>query len=154
MLEQEALRATLAHGAASEPAAAVGRTDGGLMRRPASSQSPLVLAATDGELYGHHQKFRDLFLHRLVVPQDGAGGPQPDRGFDIVALAASRRTLLVVGQIAPFKGTHLVVDAGLRLLEHHADVQILIVGAVPTWPKGLVEYARDLEAHAILAFVF
>src|SRR5947207_11125246 len=88
VLEQEALRATLAHGAASEPAAAVGRTDGGLMRRPASSQSPLVLVATDGELYGHHQKFRDLFLHRLVVPQDGAGGPQPDRGFDIVALAA------------------------------------------------------------------
>ena len=23
------------------------------------------LIATDGELYGHHQKFRDLFLHRL-----------------------------------------------------------------------------------------
>jgi hypothetical protein len=31
----------------------------------------LVLIATDGELYGHHQKFRDLFLARLLSSQDG-----------------------------------------------------------------------------------
>lgn len=51
--------------------------------------TPLVLVATDGELYGHHQPFRDLFLERLV-------DPTVDRGFDVVALgdalAAEDRT--------------------------------------------------------------
>ena len=41
--------------------------------------SPLVLVASDGELYGHHQPFRDLFLERLV-------DPSVDRGFDVVPL--------------------------------------------------------------------
>jgi hypothetical protein len=46
-------------------------------------EAPLVVIATDGELYGHHQPFRDLFLERLVSPSpDG-----PDRGFDITSLA-------------------------------------------------------------------
>jgi hypothetical protein len=46
--------------------------------------SPLALIATDGELYGHHQQFRDLFLQRLVAP-DAAAAER--RGFDIVSLA-------------------------------------------------------------------
>jgi hypothetical protein len=46
---------------------------------------PLALIASDGELYGHHQQFRDLFLQRLVAP-DAA---HPDRGFDVVPLAAA-----------------------------------------------------------------
>lgn len=46
---------------------------------------PLALVATDGELYGHHQQFRDLFLQRLVAP-DAA---HRDRGFDVVPLAAA-----------------------------------------------------------------
>ncbi len=45
----------------------------------------LVVIATDGELYGHHQKFRDLFLQRLVAP----GPDVADRGFDVVELAAA-----------------------------------------------------------------
>jgi len=45
-------------------------------------EPPLVVIATDGELYGHHQPFRELFLARLAQPRnDGAG-----RGFDIVSL--------------------------------------------------------------------
>jgi alpha-amylase/alpha-mannosidase (GH57 family) len=40
---------------------------------------PLVIIASDGELYGHHQPFRDLFLQRLV-------DPAVDRGFDVVPL--------------------------------------------------------------------
>jgi hypothetical protein len=44
---------------------------------------PMLLLATDGELYGHHQAFRDLFLQRLVHPDPG----HADRGFDIVDLA-------------------------------------------------------------------
>jgi hypothetical protein len=45
---------------------------------------PLALIATDGELYGHHQQFRDLFLQRLVGP-DAATAER--RGFDVVSLA-------------------------------------------------------------------
>jgi hypothetical protein len=45
-------------------------------------ERPLVVIATDGELYGHHQPFRQLFLERLVQRRtDGVG-----RGFDIVSL--------------------------------------------------------------------
>jgi hypothetical protein len=51
--------------------------------RLADGRPPLALIATDGELYGHHQQFRDLFLQRLLVPDRSA----PDRGFDVVALA-------------------------------------------------------------------
>jgi hypothetical protein len=43
----------------------------------------LIVIATDGELYGHHQPFRDLFLQRLVEPPAGTA----DRGFDVVNLA-------------------------------------------------------------------
>jgi hypothetical protein len=45
----------------------------------------LVLIATDGELYGHHQPFRDLFIQRLVAPDEDV----PDRGFDVVDLASA-----------------------------------------------------------------
>lgn len=39
---------------------------------------PFVLIATDGELYGHHQPFRDLFLARLVG--------ETDLGYDVATL--------------------------------------------------------------------
>jgi uncharacterized protein DUF3536/glycosyl hydrolase family 57 len=46
--------------------------------------SPLAVIATDGELYGHHQQFRDLFLQRLVAPD----AETTERwGFDVVSLA-------------------------------------------------------------------
>ena len=44
--------------------------------------SPLVVIATDGELYGHHQPLREQFLARLV----GATAPT-DRQFDRVPLS-------------------------------------------------------------------
>ncbi len=46
-------------------------------------EPPLVVIATDGELYGHHQQFRDLFLERLLA----AGPDDRPRSFDIVSLA-------------------------------------------------------------------
>lgn len=49
------------------------------------SEHPLVLIATDGELYGHHRTFGDLFLERLAAPSAAA----PDRGFDLVPLSAA-----------------------------------------------------------------
>ena len=42
-----------------------------------------MVIATDGELYGHHQTFRELFLERLVQPR----ADDDPRGFDIVSLA-------------------------------------------------------------------
>jgi hypothetical protein len=46
-------------------------------------EPPLVVIATDGELYGHHQSFRELFLKRLVQPHpDGTDHP-----FEVVTLA-------------------------------------------------------------------
>ena len=52
-----------------------------------SGGTPLVVIATDGELYGHHQAFRELFLQRLIRP----GADQPDHGFDVVDLASAAR---------------------------------------------------------------
>ncbi|HEY8437487.1 MAG TPA: DUF3536 domain-containing protein [Candidatus Limnocylindrales bacterium] len=50
---------------------------------PDPVDEPFAVIATDGELYGHHQQFRDLFLQRLVAPDPAAG----DRGFDVVSVA-------------------------------------------------------------------
>ncbi len=50
---------------------------------------PMLLIATDGELYGHHQKFRDMFLQRLTS-EDAAA---PDHGFDVVDLATALATV-------------------------------------------------------------
>ena len=44
---------------------------------------PMLIIASDGELYGHHQAFRDLFLQRLVAPS----ADTPDRGYDVVTLS-------------------------------------------------------------------
>ena len=64
---------------------------------------------------------------------------------DVVSLAASRRTILVAGQIAPFKGTHLAIEAVLQLLRQGIDVQAIVLGDVPTWPPELVEYADHMR---------
>jgi hypothetical protein len=50
----------------------------------AGSDEPLLLLATDGELYGHHLPFRDLFLEKLVSP-----GASPGRGFAVSDLLAA-----------------------------------------------------------------
>jgi hypothetical protein len=51
----------------------------------ASSGPPLVVIATDGELYGHHQPFRELFLQRLIRPD----AEHAERPFDVVDLASA-----------------------------------------------------------------
>jgi hypothetical protein len=45
-------------------------------------EPPLIVICTDGELYGHHQPFRDRFLERLL----GVAGDDGDRTFDVVSL--------------------------------------------------------------------
>jgi glycosyltransferase involved in cell wall biosynthesis len=64
---------------------------------------------------------------------------------DVMALVRRRPTLLTVGQVAPFKGTHLAVEATLQLLDEGADVQAVILGALPTWPASAVEYVAALR---------
>ena len=81
---------------------------------------------------------RNALSRRAIV--DGADT-------DVVRLAGSRRTLLTAGQIAPFKGTHLAVDAALALIAKGEDVQAIIAGAIPAWPPDLVEYVDDLRAR-------
>jgi len=65
---------------------------------PSPIDHPLAVIATDGELYGHHQQFRDLFLQRLVAPAHG----EPDRGFDVVTLDE-----VIGGATHPFPAGHV-----------------------------------------------
>ena len=82
--EQEALRGT----AASAGRSRVRRSTRFHNHDADTAPWPLVVIASDGELYGHHQTFRDLFLHRLVVgPNGDPATPPADRGFDVVMLA-------------------------------------------------------------------
>ena len=75
--------------------------------------------------------------------------PQTDE--EVVRLASARPTMLTVGQIAPFKGTHLAVEATLALIAEGFDVQALVVGMLPTWPPELVEYVARLRERIAAA---
>jgi hypothetical protein len=57
------------------------RLDGHIRAGHGGHVDPLLVIATDGELYGHHQEFRDLFLQRLLEPG------HPGRPFEVVQLA-------------------------------------------------------------------
>lgn len=70
---------------------------------------------------------------------------------EIVERMQVRTTLLTLGQIAPFKGTHLAVDAALELLRRGHDLQAAIVGREPDWPPELVDYHRELKAKVAAA---
>lgn len=69
---------------------------------------------------------------------------EADADGDLVRLVKSGRTLLCVGQIAPFKGTHLSVEAALALLERGEDVKLVVVGRHPDWPPEYVDYLSRL----------
>lgn len=63
----------------------------------------------------------------------------------VIDLVRSRRTLLCVGQIAPFKGTHIAVNATLALLERGEDLQLVVAGSEPVWPPERVSYFRKMR---------
>jgi len=71
----------------------------------------------------------------------------PGADADALALVSGHRTILCVGQIAPFKGTHLLVDAALALGTAAPGVLVAIVGAIPGWPPELARYAAALRAR-------
>ena len=49
-------------------------------------ERPLVVIATDGELYGHHQPFRELFLERLLASASPDGS---EEHAEVVTLASA-----------------------------------------------------------------
>jgi hypothetical protein len=59
----------------------------------ADGASPLVVAATDGELYGHHQRFREMFLERLTTAALSGGSGAPDPAFGFTTVGAALREL-------------------------------------------------------------
>lgn len=63
-------------------------------------EAPLVVIATDGELYGHHQPFRDRFLARLL----STGSDATVHSFDVVSLAEA----LAEPSRGPFRTTRIV----------------------------------------------
>jgi hypothetical protein len=86
--EQEALRAAPTPASAASDRATRGSAASAGSGSSVASDPPVIVIASDGELYGHHQKFRDLFLHRLVVGPNGDPTTlPPNRGFDVVVLA-------------------------------------------------------------------
>jgi hypothetical protein len=68
-------------------------------RRSTRTEIPTVVIASDGEFYGHHQKFRDLFLQRLI----GADGSPTPADYDVVNLA----TVVADEPEAGFPPTHV-----------------------------------------------
>ncbi|MGE0393459.1 MAG: glycosyltransferase family 4 protein [Vicinamibacterales bacterium] len=83
-----------------------------------------------------------LALNRLATRHTDAGVDG-----DVIDLVRARRTILVVGQVAPFKGTHLAVEAAIRLLSQGTDAQLVIVGRVPDWPAAFVAYVDAMRAR-------
>ena len=79
-------------------------------------------------------------IHNAVPSSDASS-----RHDDLTEFLDHERVLLCVGQIAPFKGTHVAVRATLDLLADGADVRLLIVGHLPTWPAAYVRYAEALQ---------
>jgi hypothetical protein len=55
--------------------------------------SPLLVVATDGELYGHHQQFREMFLERLTTAALSGGLGAPDPAFGLTTVGAALREL-------------------------------------------------------------
>lgn len=82
-------------------------------------------------------------VHNAASPRSTGRGDDP-----LVARCRARPTILVVGQIAPFKGTDLAVDACRILRGEIADLQLVIVGRWPDWPAELVRWADELRARA------
>ena len=76
------------------------------------------------------------------VPRRIAGACDSDEA--VLDLVRRRKTFVVVGQIAPFKGTHLAVEATLALLKEGWDVQLVVIGRKPEWPPEYANYYHSM----------
>lgn len=84
-----------------------------------------------------------LALNRLSTRTLDAGDDQA-----VIDLVRARRTILVVGQLAHFKGTHLALEAAIRLMTEGSDAQLVIVGRIPDWPADFVTYVEAMRTRA------
>lgn len=82
-------------------------------------------------------------IHNCVVPAAAARSSDDE----ILDLLRQRRTLLSVGQIGRYKGTHLVVEAALELLARNHDLQVVIVGPAPDWPPERIRYLEEMRGR-------
>jgi Domain of unknown function (DUF3536)/Glycosyl hydrolase family 57 len=98
--------------------------------------TPFALIATDGELYGHHQPYRDLFLQRLVGPAD--------LGFDVSTLAD------VVAEAGPNARPAAIVERSSWSCHHGVARWETACGCVDdgAW-KAPLRAASDRLAEAI-----
>jgi hypothetical protein len=98
--------------------------------------TPFALIATDGELYGHHQPYRDLFLQRLVGPAD--------LGFEVATLAD------VVADAGPNARAAAIVDRSSWSCHHGVARWETACGCVGdgAW-KAPLRAAFDRLAEAI-----
>lgn len=116
--------------------------------------SPLVTRIVANSAFGFARLLEvGVPLRKLeLIPNSVAERPSlpPDQegGDGLPALVRARPTILCVGQIAPFKGTHLAVEAVLALAAEGQDIQGVIVGRIPEWPPDYAAYAKDLMARA------
>jgi Domain of unknown function (DUF3536)/Glycosyl hydrolase family 57 len=98
--------------------------------------TPFALIATDGELYGHHQPYRDLFLQRLV----GAD----DLGFEVATLAD------IVREAGPSARTATIIERTSWSCHHGVARWETACGCVADgeW-KAPLRAALDRVAEAI-----
>jgi glycosyltransferase involved in cell wall biosynthesis len=82
-------------------------------------------------------------IHNTVAARPEAAGPDTA----LVQSIRARPTVLAVGQLAPHKGTHVLVEAGIRLAASHPDVQVVLVGPRPHWPPERVAYVSAIEGR-------
>ena len=68
-------------------------------RPPGDARPPIILIASDGELYGHHQRGREHFLHDLLF------GIAESRGFPVVTLQSYLDRYPPVDEVAVRDGT-------------------------------------------------
>jgi glycosyltransferase involved in cell wall biosynthesis len=81
---------------------------------------------------------RKMRVIKNRVPRRPAGAGESEAR--VLGLIRRRKTLVVVGQVAPFKGTHLAVEATIALQREGWDVQLVILGRKPEWPPEYVRY--------------
>lgn len=112
-------------------------------RRSDLGQDQLLLVASDGELYGHHQPWRDRFLSHLLNSSAAA------KGLEVTYLSRYLRNRPPQGDIAIIEGTSWSCHHGLARWRGDCDC----VPADGSW-KGHLRCALDRLAAAVDGIYF
>lgn len=137
LLRALGVRVVLRVGNAPEP--------GGFYARLWRGIAPLLDTAVANSRFGARRLAETGFPEAKIAVVHNAVARRPAGAGGDTTWIRARRTILCVGQIAPFKGTHLAVEAVLALLDEGYDVQGAVVGRQPDWPEEYRRYAAELE---------